>query len=359
MSRSITILKSRFSKQGGAEKYARCLAESFHQKGCKVTVLTTAEGEGKFPFEVISHKLKSKTSVGKLWEFDSFCTNYLENHPSDIVFGHDRNSFQTHLRAGSGVHRSFLEHRKQFEPTWLHFRHKFNPLHASILKLEKKGFEHPGLKVLFANSHLVKQEILSTYAIAPEKIHVIHNGVEWSKWQESFDEWQMHKTGNRFEFLFLGSNFERKGLGRLIAGLKALNKPDIHLSVVGKDKNQKKFEQMAKGLQVTFHGPQEDVRPFLQRADSLVIPSFYDPFANVTTEALAMGLFVVSSKTNGGSEVLTPTTGCIIEDMKAALETALQHPKTPESAQSIRNSVKHLDFSTQLRSYLEICLSTS
>lgn len=358
MNRSVTILKSRFSKQGGAEKYARCLAESFHQKGCKVTVLTTDEGEGKFPFEVISHKLKSKTSVGKLWEFDSFCKNYLKNHPAEIVFGHDRNSFQTHLRAGSGVHRSFLAHRKQFEPTWLHFRHKLNPLHASILKLEKQSFEHPELKVLFANSHLVKQEILATYAVAPEKIHVIHNGVEWTKLQESFDNWQKHKKG--FEFLFLGSNFERKGLGRLIAGLKALNKPDIHLSVVGKDKNQKKFEQMAKGLQVTFHGPQEDVRPFLQSADCLVIPSFYDPFANVTTEALAMGLFVVSSMTNGGSEVLTPKTGCIIEErIEDALEIALQHPKTPESAQYIRNSVKHLDFSTQLRSYLEICLSTS
>ena len=55
---------------------------------------------------------------------------------------------------------------------------------------------------------------------------------------------------------------------------------------------------------VTFFGPQKEIRPFYQFADALVIPSFYDPFANVTVEALAMGLFVVSSKSNGGHEIL-------------------------------------------------------
>ncbi len=354
MTRSITILKSRFTHQGGAEKYARLLADAFHQKGCKVTVLTT-DADQSFPFEVISHKLKSKMSVSKVWEFEGFCNQYLKDYPSDIVFGHDRNIFQTHLRAGSGVHRSFLEHRKRFEPSWLHFRHKLNPLHATLLHIEKKSFEHPDLKVLFANSNLVKTEILAHYNVDTQKIKVIHNGVEWSKWQESFDQWQKN---DRFEFLFLGSNFERKGLAALIAALKKIRHANVHLSVVGKDKNQKKFEQMAKNLSVTFHGPQDDVRPFLQRADCLVIPSFYDPFANVTTEALAMGLFVVSSKTNGGSEVLTPATGYVFDnDLPQALEIALMHPKTPERALKIRESVRHLDFSTQLKTYIDTCLS--
>lgn len=344
--------------QGGAEKYARCLADAFHKKGCKVTVLTT-DGTGSFPFEVISHRLKSVTSFGKVLEFDTFCKRYLEQHPAEIVFGHDRNSFQTHLRAGSGVHRSFLEHRKQFEPAWLSFRHNLNPLHATLLHIEKKSFEHPDLKVLFANSNLVKKEILSHYNIAPEKIEVVHNGVEWAKWQESFDAWPTQKREGRFEFLFLGSNFERKGLANLLLGLKQLKGTDFHLSVVGKDKNQKKFEQMARGLPVTFFGSQEDVRPFLQQADCLVIPSYYDPFANVTTEALAMGLFVVSSKTNGGAEVLTPETGAIIEDLsnlQAPLEKALSLPKTVQSAHKIRQSVKHLDFANQLNTYIEKCL---
>lgn len=363
MTRSITILKSRFAQQGGAEKYARALATAFHEKGCKVTVLTADSPESPFPFEVVNRRLRSLTSFGKLLEFDTFCNEYLKNHPADIVFGNDRNTFQTHLRAGSGAHRSFLEHRKQFEPAYLAIRHQLNPLHRKLLAIEKKSFEHPDLRVLFANSDLVKNQILSSYAIAPEKIEVVHNGVEWGKWQECFDDWPNHKKLNRFEILFLGSNYERKGLPALLMALKELAHHDIHLSVVGKDKNQKRFEQMAQGLPVTFYGPQDDVRPFFQRADCLAIPSYYDPFANVTTEALAMGVFVVSSRTNGGSEVLTQGTGAIIEDLKdpiavqKALETALNHPKTLQSALSIRQSVRRLDFATQLNTYIEKCLS--
>ncbi len=367
MTRSVTILKSHFTKQGGAEKYARRLAFALTEKGCKVTVLTTAPVEENFPFEVIATSLKSRTSVSKVWEFEGFCEKYLRAHPTDIVFGLDRNRCQTHIRAGSGVHKSYLEHRKSFEPSWKRFRHMLNPLHSTLLHIEKMGFEHPDLKVLFTNSHLVKDEILSQFIIDPEKICVIHNGVEWAEWQLSFDNWQKVKINPHFEFLFLGSNFERKGLRPLLHGLARLQDKNFHLSVVGKDKNQKQFERLAHKLHisshVTFHGPQKEITPFLQKADSLVIPSFYDPFANVTVEALSMGLFVVSSKTNGGSEVLTSETGCIIESLadpqavQKALEIALAHPKTPASATAIRNAVQHLDFSMQLNTYLEKCLS--
>ena len=365
--KSITILKSRFTGQGGAEKYARCLAEAFFKKGCQVTVLTTDPVVGSFPFEIISTPLKSHTSVSKLWEFERFCEHYIQTHPTDCLFGHDRNRFQTHIRAGSGVHKSFLETRKHYEPAWKRWRHALNPLHTSLLHFEKTSFEHPDLEVLFTNSYLVKSQILAHYNVEEEKIHVVHNGVEWHKWQKSFDEWDTVYTPNRFDLLFLGSNFGRKGLLPLLKGLKAYGNKDIHLSVVGKDKQQKWYENLVSkwGLthQVTFYGSQDQITPFLQKADALAIPSYYDPFANVTVEALAMGLFVMSSTMNGGCEVLNEETGCVIEDlnspddMKAALEKAVSKPKTKERAASIRQSVQHLDFSTQLQAYLDLCLS--
>jgi UDP-glucose:(heptosyl)LPS alpha-1,3-glucosyltransferase len=92
-----------------------------------------------------------------------------------------------------------------------------------------------------------------------------------------------------------------------------------------------------------------------------VIPSFYDPFANVTIEALAMGLFVLSSKQNGGHEILTQENGKLIEDlldletMIDALKIAMQKKKTGKSSQLIRDSVKHLDFSNQMRTLMEAC----
>ena len=112
---------------------------------------------------------------------------------------------------------------------------------------------------------------------------------------------------------------------------------------------------------VHFFGPSQEIRRFYQLADCLVIPSFYDPFANVTVEALAMGLFVVSSKNNGGHEILNAQNGAVIDDllsedaMVAALETALNNRKTENSSHMIRESVKHLDFSNQLRTLMDSC----
>lgn len=366
MTPSILILKRDFASLGGAEKYARRLSFAFAEKRYKVTLLTTGPTPSDLPFEVITQPLKSKTSVGKIKEFDRFCQEMSQSLPHDLVFGLDRNLFQTHLRAGSGVHRAFLEHRKKSEPQWKQIRHFLNPLHRTLLSIEKKSFEHPALQVLFVNSHLVKQEILSHYSVDEKKIVVIHNGVEWNEWQRSFDEGQPQGKNQRFEFLFVGNNWERKGLKILLKGLSLLSSSDFHLSVVGADKNAGQFAHLAEQLglrqQVTFYGSQKEIAPFYQKADCLVIPSFYDPFANVTVEALAMGLFVVSSKTNGGSEVLTPKTGCIIPDLQNeeevahALLIALNHPKTRESSLAIRRSIQHLDFSSQLNAYLEKCL---
>lgn len=361
--KSVVILKTNFIKKGGAEKYARCLADAFHRRGCLVTVLTTGPVDDSFPYKVLSYKYRSKTSVSKLWEFEAFCEKTLKQDPPDIILGLDRNRFQTHIRASSGVHRSYLVQRKKYESKWKRFRHLLNPLHTSLLHIEKKGFENPDVKTIFTNSRLVKKGITDHFLLDPRKIVVVHNGVEWNNWQGPFEAWPKHHNANRFEFLFIGNDFERKGLRQLFQGLSKLKKRNFHLSIIGKDKHQKSFEKLSFPNNVTFYGQQQNIVPFLQKADCLVIPSHYDPFANVTVEALAMGLFVVSSKTNGGSEILTPETGCIIEDLynsdsvAAALNIAFQHPKTLKSAEKIRNSVKHLDFSTQLNTYLDLCLS--
>jgi UDP-glucose:(heptosyl)LPS alpha-1,3-glucosyltransferase len=90
----------------------------------------------------------------------------------------------------------------------------------------------------------------------------------------------------------------------------------------------------------------------------------YDPFANVTVEALAMGLWVLSSRRNGGSEVLTAAAGEVVEaienpqEMAEALDRATEHPKGIESAQTIRQSVSHLDFRLRLNRMVTKTLQT-
>lgn len=363
--KQVTLLKSELFKTGGAEKYARSLAGALHAKGAQVKVLSSGASE-EVPYNVVTYKSRAVTSVGKLWEYVKFTQKELQKAPSDLVFGLDRTPFQTHLRAGSGVHRSYLETRKKEENRLLSLRHKCNPLHLTLLSMEKKAFEHPELQKLYVNSHLVKEEVTRYFETDPSKINVIHNGVEWNALATPFAESLTLPSSSSYHFLFVGNGYERKGLRPLLHALSRLSERDWHLTVIGKDKNLLHFEALAQSLsigkKVEFLGPKTSILSVLQRADCLVIPSYYDPFANVTVEALAMGLFVISSKTNGGSEVITAETGSIIEDLsdpsafESALREALMRPKTPSSARLIRNSVKYLDFSLTLSAYVESLL---
>jgi hypothetical protein len=73
-----------------------------------------------------------------------------------------------------------------------------------------------------------------------------------------------------------------------------------------------------------------------------------------------MGVFVISSETNGGHEVLSSDTGRAFthqEELIAALEYALTRPKSRDSSLLIRNSVRHLNFPEQLQKLCDVCLS--
>ncbi|MDQ5956852.1 MAG: glycosyltransferase family 4 protein [Candidatus Rhabdochlamydia sp.] len=378
MKHRITLLKSSLTQTGGLEKYTWQIAQRFCQKKIPVTLLTT--GNSHSPFEsdylnIVSFPIDYRLSVLNLLQFNRCCVQYIKTHPTPIIFGLDRNQFQTHIRAGNGVHAAYLNYRAQEEGVYKKLSFFFNPLHQMTLQLEKKAFEHPELQILFTNSHLVKQEVLSYYNLAPEKIQVVHNGVEWTALEPYFHSWHQKKQAilqnlklpsSCYHFLFIGNNYRRKGLSKLLQALSLIGNQSFHLSVIGKEYYLADFEQQVSALnlesKVTFFGSRNDTYQFYQYADSLVIPSFYDPFANVTVEALAMGLFVVSSARNGGSEILSPTTGTVIESLEdissfaEALHTALTHPKTEKSALAIRESVKSFDFSHQLDHMIESIL---
>ena len=377
---NIVLLKQRLGSQGGLEKYASRIAAGFLKKHADVSLLTAdANGQILIPgVHVHSVKTCRWPAFFRMEQYDRFVKSHLSHHPADIVFGMGRNRIQTHLRAGNGVHAAYLKSRTFTEGAIKQLSCFLNPLHRKILQFEKSAFEHPELRKLYTNSHMVRREILHYYRTDPAKIEVIHNGVEWEELASHFEGFAAKKEGiaknlnldpSMFHILFIGNGYLRKGLLQLLKAIALLKNPEIHLSIIGKDNRQEEYLTYTRKLgltqkQVRFFGHQREVYPFYQLADALAIPSFYDPFANVTVEALAMGLFVISSKSNGGHEILTPSNGVIIDELTDvnsvadALKKALCHRKTIESATSIRNSVRHLDFSTQMAQLIDSCVNS-
>jgi UDP-glucose:(heptosyl)LPS alpha-1,3-glucosyltransferase len=377
---AVTLIKAELFKQGGLEKYTWEIARDFCTQGCAVTVLTSGPVQAPFSnpqLKIIAFPINHILSFLNVVHFDNACKEYLVKNPSPIIFSLDRNRFQTHIRAGNGVHAAYLRQRSKEKGFVKRLSFAINPLHRAILSLEKKGFEHPDLKILFTNSFMVKQEILRLYCTDPDKIQVVHNGVEWHAMQNTFDQWEAQKEKtlqelkldlNAFQWIFIGHNFLRKGLEKLLFALSLIKNEYFQLSVIGKDKNLSYFEALSHRLglaqKVFFFGPQKGIAHFYQMADCLVIPSLYDPFANVTVEALAMGLFTISSKFNGGHEILNQQNGTVIESLEdpvsfsQILKTVLNFRKTASSAHLIRQSVKHLDFSNQLRCITESTINS-
>src|SRR5262249_601492 len=139
-------------------------------------------------------------------------------------------------------HAVFLQRRHLTDSVWKRLTFKVNPLHRTLLTMEKQTYEYSGLQVIFTNSHMVKQEILSTYHVPQEKIEVVHNGVEWKEWEAPFkNTFEKPRTGP-FQFLFVGNGYKRKGLFFLLQGLAQMSNQDFQLTVIGKEKNPAYFQ---------------------------------------------------------------------------------------------------------------------
>jgi UDP-glucose:(heptosyl)LPS alpha-1,3-glucosyltransferase len=358
----IALLKSSFKTSGGLEKYCLRISQALREKGHVVDILSTAS----LPQHgVVSICSPIKPSFLQLLWFDYQCRRYLKKHRYDIVFGFDRHFLPlTHYRAGNGCHAAYLARRMSRLPFWKRALLRLNPLHMLTLLSERYTFEKTPPRYIICNSNLVRREILQKYPrVSQERLVVIHNGVEWGEIASHFESREKDVVNPRI--VFIGNEWGRKGLERLLQALSFLKDAPFHCTAIGKERNPDRFVRITSslGLQdhVTLIPRPTPAMPYLQSCNILVIPSLYDPFANVTVEALAMGLFVVTTTANGGGEIIQEGINgfvlderCTVEDLSRAIRASFDIVKNSETAQKIRDSVQGSDFSISLKEYLRL-----
>ena len=362
----VAFLKNTFHSSGGLEKYCLKLYEALCQRGHSVTILT-ASCSPDAPCTQICSRLRL-SALNVLW-FDYHCRRYLQSHPHDVVFGFDRHLLPLTLyRAGNGCHAAYLARRAQESSLLKRLSFCINPLHQITLLSEKYTFERCPPAFIICNSHLVEKEILQYYPKTPRsRVVVIHNGVEWNGFEIHFQQKisTPHDPNGPRKLLFIGHEWERKGLDRLLYALGGIREIPFHLTAVGRERNPGRFTTLAKSLhledKISFIPTAQSALPYYKEADIAVIPSRYDPFANVTVEALAMGLFVVTTAANGGGEVITPNVNGIVlsenasaSEMGQAIASACRLTQDIAIPRIIRESVKKFDFSNQLEGYLSL-----
>lgn len=112
-----------------------------------------------------------------------------------------------------------------------------------------------------------------------------------------------------FRFIFVGQFIELKRLGMLIDALSNLNGQDFELIVVGAGPLEEKLRRKAETIfshRLTWLGklPSTEVSAVIAQADCLVLPSIYDGWGAVVSEALMVGTPVICSNTCGSAGVV-------------------------------------------------------
>jgi UDP-glucose:(heptosyl)LPS alpha-1,3-glucosyltransferase len=132
----------------------------------------------------------------------------------------------------------------------------------------------------------------------------------------------------QFVLLLVGNDWRKKGLYTLLGALPLLADRQVLLLVVGDDEKLPYQEQIQRsGLsdRIRFLPSRRDVAFYYAAADAYVGPSLEDTFAQPPAEAMACGLGVITSVTNGTAEIITEEVdGLIVHDPNNAEELAAQ-----------------------------------
>ncbi|MFL6582640.1 MAG: glycosyltransferase family 4 protein [Burkholderiales bacterium] len=310
---NIALIRQKYTASGGAERFVAQAMRELAKQGCTVTVVTR-QWERTSGQAVVELAPAYWGSTWRDWGFARAVCRHLQTSTYDLVQSHERLECCDVFRAGDGVHREWLAQRAQGLSTMRRAAMFMNPHHRYLLHAEQRMFESPRLRAVICNSRMVKDEILLHYRIDEAKLKVIYNGVDLEAFQPSLRaSWRdiiRSKLGipnHMLTILHVGSGFERKGVAVL---LRAVASAPItsHFIVLGRDKREPLYRKLAAKLgiesRVHFMGAQADPKPYYAAADVFAMASLYEPFANASMEALAMGLPVLTSTKSGTAEIL-------------------------------------------------------
>jgi UDP-glucose:(heptosyl)LPS alpha-1,3-glucosyltransferase len=297
---TIGFVRRGYSAIGGAEAYLQRLARGIVGLGHEVRLITTQE----WPASAWTFGEITRLRAGSTTAFADELEELRPQIHCNLLMSLERVWRCDVYRAGDGVHRAWLERRKQFATPLQNFSRFCSRKHRDILRLEKSLFANGGAGRVIANSQMVKKEIVDLYSYPANKIDIVHNGVPIDRFR--FDSARREKgradlklQGDEIALLFVGSGWERKGLRFAVDAIERCKNSKLRLLIAGRG-NPRGYKSNC----VQFLGEVVDLLPIYAAADIFILPTIYDPFSNACLEALASGLPVITTRSNGFSEII-------------------------------------------------------
>ena len=304
----LALVRRGYSPTGGAEAYLKRLARGVIEAGHKVQLIATNEWpEDQWPLGPIT-RLRAESVIGFADELEQVRPQL----DCDGLLSLERVWSCDVYRAGDGVHRAWLARRRKFELPLKQFARALNRKHRDLLHLEESLLASRKAGRAIVASQMVKNEIVDLYGYPADRIDIVHNGVPLDKFR--FDSELREKSRkdlklkpDQIVLLFAGSGWERKGLLFAIQAMALCKNRKMRLLVAGRGNEmlyKTKRLRFWREEPVQFLGEVADISHVYAATDIFILPTIYDPFSNACLEALACGLPVVTTGSNGFSEII-------------------------------------------------------
>jgi len=308
----IALVCHHFSlKKGGLEKYTVFLSRALIRKGHEVHVFAnTFTNE---PGVIFHHVPVIRLSLPvKNLTFSYLLKKRLQKESFDIIHSMERTFYQDIYRVSDGINPVQMQQR--YPNPKIRFIKSLGPRRLVLSYLEQKIFLKNGCRAVMTNSQLTRRHILDHYGINPDNISVIYNGVDIQRFHPGVGKNLREPVRKALKILpeeiallFISNNFKLKQLFLILQAMVFLQDSSFKLMVIGSDNPlpyQKWTEKKGLKDRVLFLGAQKQVENFYAASDIFVLPTLYDAFANVCLEAMACGLPVLTTETNGAAEMI-------------------------------------------------------
>jgi len=318
----IAVVIPKYGLVGGAERFAFELTER----------LSLNE---KYDFHVFANRWRSDSGRIRFHKvpvirfprflttisFAYFAGRKISKMDFDLIHTHDR-IFNADIFTMHGI-----PHR-----VWVHEVRKksISLFDRATCMVERYLVNNTRCKIFLPVSSLTEEKFLEEYKIEPEKIHVIHPGVDLERFQRLDRERCRKEIREPFKIglsdiviSFVSMNFEIKGLDYVMATVgkakASYRSKNIKLLVVGKG-DYKKYGALAQkaGIKenVIFAGVQKkNLEKIYLASDIFMMLSRFDTFGMTVLEAMAASLPVIISSNVGAKDLVNEgINGFIIED---------------------------------------------
>ncbi len=176
---------------------------------------------------------------------------------------------------------------------------------------------------VIVNALPIKKKLVETGFAGPERIRVIHNGLD-RKTIASLAKEECPAPPFGFTVTAMGELSERKGFDMLIRGfalfLEQLENRDAGLVIIGEGPLKEELQNIASALgveqHVVFTGFLQNPYPCLARSRVFAMTSKNEGIANALLEAAALGNALVSTASGGGirAVIRDGKNGFLLED---------------------------------------------